>query len=133
MTGYQWVNPEITPLVRCGYDVEIETERFTPACEIGRFRLPVMTLAKIDLCGGSIKIRGRRGGCTGRGARGAGMCLRLSRSSRRGRGCHLRTAWSGLKSVCSCRFGVDERMSVWAVPQVKMNALVRRDILRPCA
>lgn len=50
--GYQWDNPEITPLDRCVYHIAVEAERFTPKGEIGRFRFPPMTVAQVELRGG---------------------------------------------------------------------------------
>ena len=59
--GYQWENPEITPLERCGYYVAVEAERFTPSGEIGRFRFPAMTVAQIDIDGGiELELRALR-------------------------------------------------------------------------
>lgn len=50
--GYQWDNPEITPLERCVYHIAVEAERFTPAGEIGRFRFPPMVVAQVEVRGG---------------------------------------------------------------------------------
>jgi AraC family transcriptional regulator len=50
--GYQWENPEITPLERCRYHVAVEAERFTARGEIGRFRFPAMTVADVEIRGG---------------------------------------------------------------------------------
>jgi len=50
--GYQWDNPEITPLERCVYQIAVEAEAFTPKGEIGRFRFPPMTVAQVELRGG---------------------------------------------------------------------------------
>ncbi len=50
--GYQWDNPEITPLERCVYHIAVEAERFTPKGEIGRFRFPPMVVAQVELRGG---------------------------------------------------------------------------------
>lgn len=50
--GYQWDNPEITPLAQCRYHVAVEAEDFSPRGEIGRFRFPAMTIAQIELRGG---------------------------------------------------------------------------------
>ena len=59
--GYQWENPEITPLERCGYYVAVEANPFTPSGEIGRFRFPAMTVAQIDLDGGiELELRALR-------------------------------------------------------------------------
>lgn len=52
--GYQWENPEITPLDRCVYHtaVEVPQGRFTPKGEIGRFRFPPMVVAQVEVRGG---------------------------------------------------------------------------------
>jgi AraC family transcriptional regulator len=50
--GYQWENPEITPLEQCVYHIAVEAERFTPRGEIGRFRFPPMTVAQVEVRGG---------------------------------------------------------------------------------
>jgi AraC family transcriptional regulator len=50
--GYQWDDPEITPLEDCRYYVAVEAERFTPEGEVGRYRFPPMTVAQIALRGG---------------------------------------------------------------------------------
>jgi AraC family transcriptional regulator len=50
--GYQWENPEITPLEQCVYHIAVEAERFTPKGEIGRFRFPPMTVAQVEVRGG---------------------------------------------------------------------------------
>jgi len=50
--GYQWDNPEITPLADCRYHVAVEAERFTPKGEVGRFRFPPMVVAEMEICGG---------------------------------------------------------------------------------
>jgi len=50
--GYQWDNPEITPLARCVYHIAVEAERFTPKGEIGRFRFPPMVVAQVEVRGG---------------------------------------------------------------------------------
>lgn len=50
--GYQWENPEITPLDRCVYHAAVEAEGFTPRGEIGRFRFPPMTVAQVEVRGG---------------------------------------------------------------------------------
>jgi AraC family transcriptional regulator len=49
--GYQWDNPEITPLERCVYHIAVEAERFTAKGEIGRFRFPPMVVAQVRLSG----------------------------------------------------------------------------------
>lgn len=59
--GYQWENPEITPLERCGYYVAVDADRFTPSGEIGRYRFPAMTVAQIDIDGGiELELRALR-------------------------------------------------------------------------
>lgn len=53
--GYQWENPEITPLEQCRYHVAVETERFpagSPRGEIGRFRFKPMIVAQVEVRGG---------------------------------------------------------------------------------
>jgi AraC family transcriptional regulator len=50
--GYQWDNPEITPLEDCRYHVAVEAERFTPTGEVGRFRFPPMVVAEVEIRGG---------------------------------------------------------------------------------
>jgi AraC family transcriptional regulator len=50
--GYQWENPEITALEDCGYYIAVETERFEPRGEIGRYRFPPMLVAQIEIRGG---------------------------------------------------------------------------------
>jgi AraC family transcriptional regulator len=50
--GYQWDNPEITPLERCVYHIAVEAERFTPKGEIGGYRFPPMVVAQVRLSGG---------------------------------------------------------------------------------
>ncbi len=50
--GYQWDNPEITPLEDCRYHVAVEAERFTPKGEISRFRFPPMVVAEVEIRGG---------------------------------------------------------------------------------
>lgn len=50
--GYQWDNPEITPLEKCVYHIAVEAEGFTPKGEIGRFRFPPMVVAQVELRGG---------------------------------------------------------------------------------
>lgn len=49
--GYQWDNPEVTPLEDCRYHVAVEAARFEPAGEIGRFRFPMMTVAQVAVRG----------------------------------------------------------------------------------
>jgi AraC family transcriptional regulator len=50
--GYQWDNPEITPLESCQYHIAVEAERFTPKGEVGLFTFPPMTVAQVELRGG---------------------------------------------------------------------------------
>jgi len=52
--GYQWENPEITPLEHCVYHIAVEapTGRFTPKGEIGRFSFPPMVVAQVEVRGG---------------------------------------------------------------------------------
>jgi AraC family transcriptional regulator len=50
--GYQWDNPEITSLEDCRYYVAVETERFAPRGEVGRYRFGRMTVAEVALRGG---------------------------------------------------------------------------------
>jgi AraC family transcriptional regulator len=50
--GYQWENPEITPLEDCGYYVAVVAEQFTPEGEVGRYEFPPMTVAQITMRGG---------------------------------------------------------------------------------
>lgn len=49
--GYQWDNPEITPLEECGYYVAVEAARFKPKGEVGRFEFPAMTVAEVAIRG----------------------------------------------------------------------------------
>lgn len=49
--GYQWENPEITPLQDCFYNVAVEHGEFAPAGEIGRYRFPPMTVAQVEVRG----------------------------------------------------------------------------------
>lgn len=49
--GYQWENPEITPLERCRYHVAVEAEGFLPHGDIGRFRFPAMLVAQVEVRG----------------------------------------------------------------------------------
>lgn len=50
--GYQWDNPELTPLERCCYHVAVEAAGFTPRGEVGRFRFPPMVVAEVEMRGG---------------------------------------------------------------------------------
>ena len=49
--GYQYENPEITPLERCCYHVAVEADGFTPKGEVGRFRFPAMLVAQVEIRG----------------------------------------------------------------------------------
>jgi AraC family transcriptional regulator len=49
--GYQWDDPEITPLESCQYHAAVVAERFTPRGEIGRFRFPPMVVAAVEVRG----------------------------------------------------------------------------------
>jgi AraC family transcriptional regulator len=49
--GYQWDNPEVTPLEDCRYHVAVEAARFQPVGEVGRFRFPAMTVAQVHVRG----------------------------------------------------------------------------------
>jgi len=50
--GYQWENPELVPIEQCRYHAAVEAERFTPECEIGRFKFPPMVVAQVEVRGG---------------------------------------------------------------------------------
>jgi AraC family transcriptional regulator len=50
--GYQWDNPEITPLEDCRYHVAVEAARFTAKGEVGRFEFPSMVVAEVEIRGG---------------------------------------------------------------------------------
>lgn len=50
--GYQWDNPEVTPLRDCLYHIAVEAERFTPQGEVGKFTFPPMVAAQVELRGG---------------------------------------------------------------------------------
>ena len=49
--GYQWDNPEITPLEDCRYHVAVEAEQFTPKGDVGRFSFPPMVVAQVEIRG----------------------------------------------------------------------------------
>jgi AraC family transcriptional regulator len=49
--GYQWEDPDITPLERCRYDIAVEVDDVRAQGEIGRFALPAMQVAEIELAG----------------------------------------------------------------------------------
>lgn len=50
--GYQWENPEVTPLRDCLYHVAVTAEDFTPSGEVGRFVFPPLRVAEVELRGG---------------------------------------------------------------------------------
>jgi AraC family transcriptional regulator len=50
--GYQWDDPEITPLEDCHYYVAVEAERFTPKGEVARYHFPPMIVAQVAIRGG---------------------------------------------------------------------------------
>ena len=50
--GYQWDNPEITPLEDCRYHVAVEAEGFRPKGEISQFEFPRMVVAEVEIRGG---------------------------------------------------------------------------------
>jgi AraC family transcriptional regulator len=49
--GYQWENPEITPLEDCRYCVAVEAEDFKARGEVGSYQFPKMTVAEIEIRG----------------------------------------------------------------------------------
>lgn len=50
--GYQFENPEVTPLEQCQYCVAVEAEGpFTPRGEVGRFHFPPMLVAEVAMRG----------------------------------------------------------------------------------
>jgi AraC family transcriptional regulator len=51
--GYQWENPEITPLEQCVYHVAVEApwSAIAPRGEVGRTRFPAMTVAQVEIRG----------------------------------------------------------------------------------
>lgn len=49
--GYQWENPEITPLEECHYQVAVEATGFEVQGEVGRFDFPPMTIAQVEVRG----------------------------------------------------------------------------------
>ncbi len=49
--GYQWENPEITPLKDCHYYVAVEAEGIEAHGEIGRYDFPPMTVAQVEVRG----------------------------------------------------------------------------------
>jgi AraC family transcriptional regulator len=59
--GYQWENPELVPLDRCGYYAAVEAPHFEPRGEIGRFRFPAMVVAQVEVRGGlDLELRALR-------------------------------------------------------------------------
>lgn len=50
--GYQYDNPEITPLEKCRYYVAVEAHAFRPRGEIGRARFPATRVAEVPVRGG---------------------------------------------------------------------------------
>lgn len=56
--GYQWEDPEITPLEECRYHVAVEAEEAAARGEVGRFRFPAMLVAEVEVRGGiDVEIR----------------------------------------------------------------------------
>ncbi len=56
--GYQWENPEVTPLKDCRYDVAVVLDNFEPEGEIGRYEFPAMRIAEVQMSGGiDLEIR----------------------------------------------------------------------------
>lgn len=56
--GYQWENPEITPLEDCRYHIAVEAEGFTARGEVGQFKFPPMIVAEVEIRGGiDLEIR----------------------------------------------------------------------------
>lgn len=49
--GYQWENPEVTPLEQCRYHTAVECDKVIPRGEVGRYRFPAMTVAEIEIKG----------------------------------------------------------------------------------
>lgn len=49
--GFQWDNPELTPLEKCCYHTAVEAAAFTGGGEVGRLRFPAMTVAEIEIRG----------------------------------------------------------------------------------
>ncbi len=49
--GYQWDNPEITPLEDCCYHVAVEADGFIAKGEVGRFPFPEMVVAEVEVRG----------------------------------------------------------------------------------
>ncbi len=50
--GYQWENPEITPLEQCRYHAAVEAGTVIPTGVIGRFRFKPMIVAQVEVRGG---------------------------------------------------------------------------------
>ncbi len=49
--GYQWESPELTDLDDCRYHIAVETSKFEPRGEVGKFRFPAMTVAEVEVSG----------------------------------------------------------------------------------
>jgi AraC family transcriptional regulator len=49
--GYQWENPELVALDKCQYCIAVETDRFIPSGEVGRFTFPAMSVAEVEIRG----------------------------------------------------------------------------------
>lgn len=49
--GYQWENPEVTPLKDCYYSVAVEADNVVARGEIGRYQFPTMTVAEVAVRG----------------------------------------------------------------------------------
>jgi AraC family transcriptional regulator len=49
--GYQWEDPDITPLAQCRYDIAVEVDDVRAQGEIGRLALPAMLVAEVELAG----------------------------------------------------------------------------------
>jgi len=49
--GYQWEDPDITPLEHCRYDIAVEVDDVRARGEIGRLALPGMLVAEVELAG----------------------------------------------------------------------------------
>lgn len=49
--GYQWENPEVTPLEQCRYHAAVECEKVVARGEVGKYRFPAMTVAQVEVKG----------------------------------------------------------------------------------
>jgi AraC family transcriptional regulator len=64
--GYQWENPEITPLEQCRYHVAVVAPAgrdgaFEAKGEVGKYRFPPMLVAQVDMDGGiDLELRALR-------------------------------------------------------------------------